>query len=269
MRIARFVSSGATSYGIVEGDNVTPIEGDLFGTKRPSGAAVPLSGVKLLAPLVPRVMLAVALNYPSHLGGDPPSPRPELFVKANSCLANPGDPIMMPTGCNSVQYEGEMVVVIGKRCRRVSVDDALQYVFGVTCGNDVSARDWQRGDSQWFRGKSCDTFGPIGPWVVDDVDVTNTWLSTRLNGEEVQRCNTNEMVNSVAETISFISRVVTLEQGDVIFTGTSGRPRDIKAGDVVEVDVEGVGVLRNPVVADDMPMLWKDLREAPAVAARS
>ena len=157
MRIARFEANGRISYGIVEGDAVTPIEGDLFGARRPAGAPLALSRVRLLAPLLPRQMLAVALNYPSHLGERPASPRPELFLKAQSCLSNPGDPIVLPAGCERVDYEGEMVVVIGRRAKKVAVGEALDYALGYTCGNDVSARPWQRGDMQWFRGKSCDS----------------------------------------------------------------------------------------------------------------
>lgn len=266
MRLARFESNGRTSYGSVEGDSVTPIEGDLFGSRRPGGPALPLSGVRLLAPVVPRQMLAVALNYPSHLGDRPASPRPEIFVKANCSLANPGDAIILPAGSERIDYEGELVVVIGRRCKKVTPEAALSYVLGYTCGNDVSARDWQRGDQQWFRGKSCDTFGPIGPWIVEGLDPTNLNLSTRLNGEEVQRCNTGEMINSVADTISFISQVATLEPGDVIFTGTSGRPRALSPGDAVEVEVAEIGVLRNPVIADPIAPTWTDRRtvEAPA-----
>ncbi|HXH21711.1 MAG TPA: fumarylacetoacetate hydrolase family protein [Dehalococcoidia bacterium] len=260
MRIARFEHQGSVSYGLVEGDSITPIEGDLFGERRPSGAPLPLRAVKLLAPVVPRQMLAVARNYASHLGEQPASPRPEIFVKANSCLADPEQPIILPGGAERVDYEGELVVVIGRTCKKVRVEEALDYVFGYTCGNDVSARDWQRGDTQWFRGKSCDTFGPIGPWIVDGLDPTDLHLSTRLNGEEVQRCNTGEMINSVAETISFISQVCTLHPGDVIFTGTSGQPRPMKPGDVVEVEVEEIGVLRNPVAADPIAPTWQDRR---------
>lgn len=260
MRIARYEANGRISHGIVEGDMITPIEGDLFGSHTPNGDAVALSSVKLLAPLVPRVMLALALNYPSHLGGAPPSPRPEIFVKANSSLQHPEMPIILPNGSERVDYEGELVAVIGKTASKVTVEDALNYVYGYTCGNDVSARDWQRGDTQWFRGKSSDTFGVLGPWVVDGLDPTNLNLSTRLNGEEVQRCNTSEMVNSVAESIAFISQVMTLEPGDVIFTGTSGQPRPMKPGDVVEVEVAEIGVLRNPVIADPKASNWKDMR---------
>lgn len=268
MRIARYESNGRVSYGLVEGDSVTPVEGDLFGARRPSGAAVPLSGVRLLAPVVPRLMLAVALNYPSHLQ-DPStvSPRPELFVKGNNTLANPGDPVVLWAGCERIDYEGEVVAVIGRHCSKVSVADALNYVLGYSCGNDVSCRDWQRGDIQWFRGKSSDGHGPIGPWIVDGLDAENMNLSTRLNGEEVQRCNTGEMINSIAETVSFASRTVALEPGDVIFTGTSGRPRQLKPGDIVEVDVEGIGVLSNPMVADPNPMPWVDLRQPAAAKA--
>ncbi len=260
MRIVRYTANGQTSYGLVEGESVTPIEGGLFGARRPAGNSLPLSSVRLLAPVVPRLMLAVALNYPSHLGTAVASPRPELFVKGNNTLANPNDEIPMPAGCQRVDYEGELVAVIGRRCSRVGVGAALDYVLGYTCGNDVSARDWQRGDQQWFRGKGCDMFGPIGPWIVDGLDPTKLKLSTRLNGEEVQSCNTGEMINSVAETISFVSRVCTLEPGDVIFTGTSGQPRQLKHGDVVEVDVAGIGVLRNSFIDDPRPMPWEDLR---------
>lgn len=260
MRYCRFESGGTISFGTIEGEIVSPFAGDLFGDRRPAGAPLALSAVRLLAPLVPRQMLAVALNYASHLGDRPADPRPEIFVKANSCLADPEQPIILPAGSERVDYEGELVVVIGRRAKKVSVADALSYVFGYTCGNDVSARDWQRGDRQWFRGKSSDTFGPIGPWIVDGLDSTRLQLSTRLNGEEVQRCSTGEMINSVAETISFCSQVATLEPGDVIFTGTSGQPRAMSPGDVVEVEVSGIGVLRNPVIADPIAPTWTDRR---------
>jgi 2-keto-4-pentenoate hydratase/2-oxohepta-3-ene-1,7-dioic acid hydratase in catechol pathway len=264
MRIARYEAGGRISHGIVEGNSITPIEGSLFGDRRPAGPAAPLNSVRLLAPVVPNIILAVALNYPSHLGTQTPSPRPELFVKGNNTLANPEDEIVLPAGCERVDYEGEVVVVIGKRCKKVTAEQALDYVFGYTCGNDVSCRPWQRGDQQWFRGKSSDGHGPIGPWVVtkDELQATNMWLSTRLNGKEVQRCNTGEMVNSIADTIAFLSQTCTLDAGDIIFTGTSGQPQALKPGDVVEVDVEGVGVLRNSFIADPIPSNWTDRRPA-------
>jgi 2-keto-4-pentenoate hydratase/2-oxohepta-3-ene-1,7-dioic acid hydratase in catechol pathway len=263
MKLARYEAGGKISYGIVEGNNITPIEGDLWGEKKPSGAPVPLNSVRLLAPVVPNIMLAVALNYPSHIGDQVPSPRPELFVKGNNTLANPDDEIVIPAGCERVDYEGEVVVVMGKTCKKVTADQALSYVLGYTCGNDVSCRPWQRGDQQWFRGKSADGHGPIGPWIVtaDELDPTNIWLSTRLNGKEVQRCNTGEMINNIADTIAFLSQTCTLNPGDAIFTGTSGQPLALKHGDVVEVDVEGVGVLRNSFIDDPIPSNWTDRRE--------
>ncbi len=266
MQIARFELGGNISYGLVEADFIRPVEGGLFGDLKPSGAPIHLSSVKLLAPVVPNIALAVLLNYPSHIGGRPASPRPELFVKPNNTLANPNDAIIMPDGCERVDYEGEMVAVIGKTCSRVSVEDALSYVFGYTCGNDVSARDWQRADGQWFRGKGCDGFGPLGPWIETDIDPWNTDLSTKLNGVEVQRCNTSEMINNVAETIAFVSRVCTLQPGDVIFTGTSGQPTALKPGDVVEVVVDGIGTLKNTFIADPKPMRWVDTRPDPRPA---
>ena len=139
------------------------------------------------------------------------------------------------------------MVVIGRRGARLSPEEALGCVLGYTCGNDVSARDWQRGDIQWWRGKSSDTFAPVGPWIVDGLDPTNLHLQTRVNGEVKQSCNTRLLIHSVAHIISFASRVMTLEPGDVIFTGTPGHPHAMKPGDVVEVEIEGIGVLRNAV----------------------
>lgn len=265
MRVARFEHGGAVKVGVVEGDTIEVVNGGVFDGLERSGEKVALSDVKLLAPVVPNITLAVLLNYPSHITA-PPSPRPELFVKPNNTLANPDDEIIIPDGCERVDYEGEMVAVIGKTCSRVTTEDALSYVFGYTIGNDVSARDWQRADGQWFRGKGCDKFGPLGPWIETDIDPWNTDLHTHLNGEEVQRCNTSEMINNVAETISFVSRVCTLQPGDVIFTGTSGRPTALKPGDVVEVHVEGIGVLRNSFIADPTPMRWVDTRPDPRPA---
>ncbi|HLF71568.1 MAG TPA: fumarylacetoacetate hydrolase family protein [Dehalococcoidia bacterium] len=263
MRIARYESGGKISYGIVEGDSVTPIEGDLFGSKRPNGPAAPLSSVRLLAPVVPRMILATALNYPSHLGNFTASPRPELFVKGLNTLSNPGDDVIVPADSGRVDYEGEMVAVIGKRAQKVSVAEALDYVFGYTCGNDVSCRPWQRADMQWFRGKSCDGHGPIGPWIAtaDEFDPTNMELRTILNGKEVQHCNTGEMINSLAEIISFASQTCVLEPGDIIFSGTSGQPLQINPGDVVDVTIDGLGTLSNPIVADPLPSTWQDLRQ--------
>jgi 2-keto-4-pentenoate hydratase/2-oxohepta-3-ene-1,7-dioic acid hydratase in catechol pathway len=263
MKYARYEAGGKVGYGSVEGDRITPIEGDLWGERRPSGQAMPLNSVRLLAPVVPNIILAVALNYPSHIGGQIPSPRPELFVKSNNTLADPEDSIVLPAGCERVDYEGEVVAVIGRTCKKVTAEEAMDYVFGFTCGNDVSCRPWQRGDQQWFRGKSADGHGPIGPWIVtrDELKHDDMWLSTRLNGKEVQRCNTGEMINNIPDTIAFLSQTCTLNPGDIIFTGTSGQPLALKDGDVVEVDVQGIGILRNSFIDDPVPSNWTDRRK--------
>jgi 2-keto-4-pentenoate hydratase/2-oxohepta-3-ene-1,7-dioic acid hydratase in catechol pathway len=250
MRIARFESQGRTSFGLVEGESVTPIAGDPFGDRRPSGPPVPLANVRLLAPWQPRQILAAAVNYKSHAGERPASSKPELFLKAPSSIVGPGDAIVLPKGAERVDFEGELVAVIGHRCRNISPAEALSYVLGYTCGNDVSARDWQRADTQWWRAKSSDTFSPLGPWIVDGLDPANLELRTRVNGEEVQSTNTGLLIHSLADIISFASRVMTLEPGDVIYTGTPGQTQPLKPGDTVEVEVGGIGVLRNPVVAE-------------------
>jgi 2-keto-4-pentenoate hydratase/2-oxohepta-3-ene-1,7-dioic acid hydratase in catechol pathway len=146
-----------------------------------------------------------------------------------------------------VEEEAELVVVIGKSCKNVSVDQAMDYVFGYTCGNDVSARPWQRGDKQWWRAKSSDTFTPFGPWIETDLDESKLDIWARINGKEVQYCNSAELLFDIPTIISFVSQVVTLEPGDLIYTGTSGTPAELEDGDVVDVEVAGIGVLSNPV----------------------
>jgi 2-keto-4-pentenoate hydratase/2-oxohepta-3-ene-1,7-dioic acid hydratase in catechol pathway len=161
----------------------------------------------------------------------------------------PGAAIVYPRDAKNLHYAGEMVIVIGRRASHVSVAEAGQYIFGITVGNDVSERDWQANDLQWFRGKASDTFGPLGPMIVRGVDYGDLLLQTRLNGEVVQSQRTKDLIFDVPTIVSYVSRYVTLEPGDVIYTGTPGTTRAMKPGDVVEVELEGVGVLRNPVVA--------------------
>jgi 2-keto-4-pentenoate hydratase/2-oxohepta-3-ene-1,7-dioic acid hydratase in catechol pathway len=154
----------------------------------------------------------------------------------------------MPSDAQNVHYEGELVVVIGKLAKDVTVADAPSYVFGVTAGNDVSERGWQQADLQWFRAKAADTFGPLGPAIVTGLNYNDLLLKTRLNGAEVQSQRTSDLIFDVANIVSYLSRYITLMPGDVIYTGTPGTTRAMKAGDVVEVEIEGVGILRNPVV---------------------
>lgn len=249
MKFARFQVGGKTAYGIVEGDRVRQLDGDLFGEWTRTDKTHALSEVTLLVPTRPTQVLALAGNYRSHVGTQPVSPHPEAFFKPPSCLVATGEPIVIPPGTKEVHPEGELVIVISKRAKNVPADKALDYVLGVTCGNDVSARDWQKNDRQWWRAKGADTFGPCGPFILAGANYDDLLLETRVNGETRQKERTSEMIHGVAAAVSFISQFVTLEPGDLIYTGTSGTTAAIKPGDVVEVEIEGVGILRNRVVA--------------------
>ena len=258
MLFARFSHNQSESYGLVDGSRVRPIEGDLFGGYRVLDEDIPLNAVRLLAPVRPGKILAAAVNYPSHVAGsqrmtgmaEAPS-EPALFLKPSSSVIGPEETIVLPRGAGRVDYEGELVAVIGRRCRGVAAEEALDYVFGYTCGNDVSARHWQRGDLQWWRAKGSDTFSPIGPFIAKGLDPADLELRTRLNGREVQAANTSALIHSVGALVSYASQAMTLDPGDLVFTGTPGETGDLSPGDVVEVEVRGVGVLRNAVAAED------------------
>jgi len=258
MLFARFRHHQRESYGLVDEDHVRPIEGDLFGRHRVSDEAIALDSVRLLAPLRPGKILAAAVNYPSHVAGsrrmtgmaEAPS-EPALFLKPSSSIIGPGETIILPRGAGRVDYEGELVAVIGRTCRCVATEEALDHVFGYTCGNDVSARQWQRGDLQWWRAKGSDTFSPIGPFIATGLNPADLELRTRLGGREVQAANTSALIHSVAALVSFASQAMTLEPGDLVFTGTPGETGQLSAGDVVEVEVSGIGALRNVVTAED------------------
>ena len=258
MLFARLRHGDFEGYGLVEDGGVRPLEGDLFGEHRPSGEALPLDSVRLLAPVArPGKILAAAVNYPSHVAGSQAmtgrseAPKqPELFLKPSSSIIGPEETIVLPRDAGRVDYEGELVAVIGRLCRGVSPEEALTYVFGYTCGNDVSARHWQRDDVQWWRAKGSDTFTPLGPYVATGLDPSDMELRTVVNGEERQAANTSALVHSLAGLISFASQVMTLEPGDLVFTGTPGVTPTLEHGDVVEVSIEGIGVLRNPVIRE-------------------
>ncbi len=249
MKFARFQVGGKIAYGIVERDRIRQIDGDLFGQWTKTDKTHALSEVTLLVPTQPTKVLALAVNYRSHAGTQPASPHPEAFFKPPSCLIATGQQIVIPLGTREVHPEGELVIVIGKRAQHVPKDKALDYVLGVTCGNDVSARDWQKNDKQWWRAKGTDTFGPCGPFILAGANYDDLLLETRVNGQTRQKERTREMAHGVAATVSFISQFVTLEPGDLIYTGTPGTTAAIGPGDVVEVEIEGVGTLRNTVVA--------------------
>jgi 2-keto-4-pentenoate hydratase/2-oxohepta-3-ene-1,7-dioic acid hydratase in catechol pathway len=250
----RFQHGDTTAHGLVECETVRPIAGDLFGSHEASGESYPLSSVRLLPPVDPRKILAAAVNYQSHvpsgrtvLKSDEAPAVPQLFFKPSSSVIGPGDTIVLPAEARRVDAEGEQVAVIGRHCRNVTPEQALEYVFGYTCGNDVSARHWQRDDVQWWRAKGSDTFTAVGPFIVSGLDPTEMYLRTRVNGEERQASSTANLIFSLAELISFCSRYMTLEPGDLVFTGTPGEPPKLEDGDVVEVEIEGIGVLSNPV----------------------
>ena len=247
----RYRHGNTTAHGILEGDTIREMRGGLFdGT--PGSTRRKLAEVKLLHPSEPKQVLAVGLNYKSHLGKQPAPRRPEIFFKALSCLQNPDDPILVPADAKNLHYEGEIVIVMGKPAHALSVEQARDAIFGVTCGNDVSERDWQGGpdkDLQWWRAKGADTFGPYGPSIARGLDYSKLLLTTRLNGEVVQKQFTSDLLFDCPTIVSFISKYVRLNAGDVIFTGTPGTTKPMKPGDNVEVEIEGIGVLRNPVAA--------------------
>ncbi len=247
----RYSTNSGASYGILEGDSIRQIQGGLFDGHTPSGTTHKLSDVKVLFPVEAGKILAVGLNYKSHLGNRPQPANPEMFYKPNSALQNPGDPIVLPKDSSDVHSEGEMVVVVGKKLTKAGVDEARAAVFGVTAGNDVSDRSWQHGekkDLQWWRAKGSDTFACLGPVILAGGDYGKLLLQTRINGEVVQKQYTSDLIFDVPAVLSWISGWVTLMPGDIVYTGTPGNTRRMSPGDVVEVELEGVGVLRNPVV---------------------
>jgi len=251
MHLVRYEYHGKTHHGVLEGDHVAEIAGDFFGSYQRTGVMVPVGLVTLKAPVMPSKIINLAGNYLSHMGATPPFKIPQPFLATPSSVNDPGGAVVIPQGSTDVHYEGEMAVVIARRCRKVSKADAPGYVLGVCAANDVSERDWQNGadkDVQWWRAKSADTFSPFGPWITTGLDYGNLRLVTRVNGKVVQDTNTKELIFDVPTLVSFISQNMTLEAGDVIFTGTSGDTSAVKAGDVMEVELEGCGVLRNPVV---------------------
>ena len=261
-KFARFAYRDAVHYGLLEGaDTLRVIHGDIFGEWGASEMTVPLGEARLLAPVAPPNVIAIGLNYRKHAeeSGSAIPVRPIIFIKATTTVCNPGDPIMLPTMApDEVDYECELVIVIGKRAKHVTADQALDYVLGYTCGNDVSARDCQtRLDTQWARGKSFDTFAPLGPWIETDLDPDHVRVMSRLNGQVMQDSNTADLIFSCRELIAYLSDAMTLLPGTVIFTGTPSGvgfarkpPVFLRPGDTIEIEIEGIGTLTNPVIAE-------------------
>jgi len=252
MKVTKFIrysAAGKTSYGIVEGENIHELHGSIFSGAQPTGRTFNVSGVKILAPCEPSKVMAVGRNYKSHIADRniEPAKEPGLFWKPSSCIVGTEENIVLPDGADNAHYEAELVVVIGKQGKNISSAEAHKHIFGVTAGNDVSERNWQKNDLQWFRAKGSDTFGALGPCLVQGLDYNDLLVESRLNGEVRQSQRTKDLIFSVDDILSYVSRYVTLLPGDVIYTGTPGNTKAMLPEDLIEVEVEGVGVLRNRV----------------------
>ncbi len=250
MKIVRFTAEHKTKYGILNGELVQVIEDKPFRYLKPTDHYYQLSEVKLLPPCTPSKIVALGLNYRSHAKEfNAPLPNaPLIFLKPSTAVIGPDADIVYPASSTRVDYEGELAVVIKKPVWRVSIEDALDYVLGYTCFNDVTTRDLQAKDKQWTRAKSFDTFAPIGPCIQTELDPGNVYVETYLNGELKQRGNTSDLIFTVPELINFISNVMTLLPGDIIATGTPSGIGPMYPGDTVEIKIEPIGTLRNYVV---------------------
>ncbi|HZD71323.1 MAG TPA: fumarylacetoacetate hydrolase family protein [Actinomycetes bacterium] len=254
MRIARYRHGQDVGFGVLEDTTVAAISPHPFGPFHYTGARVPLEDVRLLAPVLPTKVVAVGRNYAEHARemGVEVGAEPVIFLKPSTAVIGPGDPIVYPTGVDRVDYEGELAAIIGKLTRRVDEADAMQAVLGFACANDVTARNLQKIDGQWTRAKGFDTFCPLGPWIETDLDSSDLAVRTLVDGEARQSSRTSMLQHGVASLIAFVSSVMTLLPGDVLLTGTPGGVGPLQVGSRVEVEVEGIGVLANPVVAEPL-----------------
>ncbi|MFA7249275.1 MAG: fumarylacetoacetate hydrolase family protein [Dehalococcoidia bacterium] len=253
MRVARVRLNGRTSTAIIRGRTAHLVAGNVFGALTPTGETAPLSKVQFLVPVQPTKILAIGVNYRSHEGEYAAPPIPQAFLKGPNTLVAHGEAIVLPVDATSVHMEAEVVAVISRRAKNITEDEVDEYVFGYTAGNDVSGRDWQRDDLQWLRAKGCDTFCAVGPWIETSLKPDQIGVIGRISGRVQQESDTSQLIHSVRKCIAHLSRYVTLERGDLIFTGTPGTTGEIVEGDVCEVEVAGVGVLSNPVVRAQSP----------------
>ena len=250
MKLVRFVYRGTPRYGRLQEDQIELISGDPFDPGEPSGVSMNTERVERLSPVDPSKIIAVGLNYRDHaseLRMDLPD-EPVLFLKPPSAVIGPFESIIYPSASKQVDFEAELAVVVGKTASHIAVAEAKQYILGYTCANDVTARDLQKKDGQWTRAKSFDTFCPLGPHVETDIDPADLSISLSLNGRVKQASSTARMIHTVDEIISFVSHVMTLLPGDVILTGTPPGVGPVAIGDVVEVEIGGIGGLRNNVI---------------------
>ena len=241
------VNGGDISWGVLEGSTIHQLSDAPYLDGTRTGRTVERSGVKLEAPVDPKLVLMTAFNFRSHISGEP-AEYPGMFIVPSNSIVGPEDPIVMPGDATSLHYEAELVSVVGKRAENVSLEDAPDYIFGVTAGNDVSERVWQANDIQWVRAKGARGFNAVGPLLVTGLDRTNLEIVGRHNGEERQRGNSSDLVFNMAHMLSYISKYITLEPGDLIWSGTMGSTQAMQPGDTYEIEVDGVGVLSNRVV---------------------
>ena len=249
-KYVRYDHGGEIGYGILEGKTIHQLTGDVFQSPARTGVTVALDEVALLAPSEPEKVVAVGLNYRSHFdqAGDlEPRAHPSVFDKHATSVIGHEAVITYYEDASDLHFEAEMVLIIGKPTSNVAVEEAPDHIFAVAPGNDVSERAWQQGDLQWFRAKGADTFGPVGPVMARGVDYNDLLLQARLNGKVMQSQRTSDMVFDSAALVSYISRYVTLKPGDMIFTGTHGTTAAMRPGDVIEIELEKVGTLRNTI----------------------
>jgi len=257
MKWCRFSSGNGISYGIIEGDNVVEVDGNPFDGYTKTSNSQPLASVKLEVPVIPPTFYAAGINYPEHVtwaakmrGEEPVLPeKADIGYRAINALVPNEHPIIVPSDATELlQYEGELVVVIGKECKNVTQDQALDYVLGYTIGNDVSERTWQRGDRTMWRAKNTDTFKPMGPWIVTDLEPDDLHVTITLSDRVVGEYDIKTAIFGVREYISDMSKYLTLVPGDIIWMGTDGATENMVDGDVVEIEISDIGVLRNKVV---------------------
>ncbi len=250
MRIIRYqVKNEAPRHGWIYEEKVGEIDGNIYDEYRRLEAKIPLAEVKLLAPAQPGKIICVGRNYAEHakeLGNDVPKV-PLIFLKPPSSVINPNDTIILPPQSQQVEHEGELVAVVGKRGRNITAEQARHHILGYTIGNDITARDLQKSDGQWTRAKGFDTFCPFGPWIDTDFDISDALIICKVSGQPRQMASTRDMVFNVSTLVAFVSSVMTLEPGDLLFTGTPAGVGMIKDGDEVVVEIEGLGSLTNPV----------------------
>ena len=251
MRIARVAHGGAIAFAVIEDDVAAELDGPPVGALRFTGNRVPLDECRLLAPVLPSKVVAIGKNYADHaaeFGTEVPA-EPLIFLKPSTAVIGQGDAIRKPTGLTRLDHEAELVIVIAGLVRNADEETAESAILGYTCGNDVSARDYQASDGQWARAKGFDTFCPLGPWIETDLDPASLRVQSRVNGVLRQDASTADMVFRPAFLVSYVSKIMTLLPGDVIMTGTPAGVGPMEPGDTVEIEIEGIGALSNPVIA--------------------